>query len=188
MTAQQSIGYIITASFMLAVIFQFQPHVFYYLKTNMLIEPWRFYSAHFVHVGWVHLGLNMLALFCLPYIFKQINPKWFLSALITLPLFLSLIFYWVYPHLMVYAGFSGVLHGLYALAGIYALAHPLERKFGYLILVALAIKLIWEGVVDHSLGTADLIGSPVMIEAHLWGVIGGVLLWAMGHLFIKLTK
>ncbi len=52
-------------------------------------------------------------------------------------------------------------------------------------------KLIWENTVGSS-GTAELIGSPVLVEAHLLGVIWGVIfalayiIWAIGLIRIKL--
>ncbi len=43
-----------------------------------------------------------------------------------------------------------------------------ERGFATLVLLLILSKLIWENTVG-SLGTAELIGSPVLVEAHLLG-------------------
>ena len=43
-----------------------------------------------------------------------------------------------------------------------------------LVLLLILSKLIWENTVG-SLGTAELIGSPVLVEAHLLGVIWGII-------------
>ena len=47
--------------------------------------------------------------------------------------------------------------------------------FAALVLLLILAKLIWENTIG-SVGTAELIGSPVLVEAHLLGVIGGVLI------------
>ena len=50
-----------------------------------------------------------------------------------------------------------------------------ERNFAALVLFLLLAKLIWENTMG-SVGTAELIGSPVLVEAHLLGVIWGVVI------------
>ena len=182
-----SIFYMITASFTLAVIFQIKPDEFFYLRQNMLIEPWRFLTAHFVHVGWVHLALNMFALICLPYIFPKFNKIWFLSTIVILPIFISIVFYFFYIDVVAYAGFSGVLHGLYALGAIQTLRFPTERKFGLIILIGLISKLIWEKMLGEWSLTTQLIGSPVLVEAHQLGVLGIGLSVTAVYIFRKLT-
>ena len=50
-----------------------------------------------------------------------------------------------------------------------------ERPFAVGVLALILAKLIWENTMG-SVGTAELIGSPVLVEAHLLGVIGGVVI------------
>ena len=42
------------------------------------------------------------------------------------------------------------------------------------VLLLITAKLVWENTFGKT-GTAQLIGSPVLTEAHLIGAIGGVL-------------
>jgi hypothetical protein len=61
-----------------------------------------------------------------------------------------------------------------------------ERKFAILVLALIAVKLIWENTFGQT-GTAQLIGSPVLTEAHLIGAIGG-LLCGLSYLLIRKIK
>jgi len=47
-----------------------------------------------------------------------------------------------------------------------------ERRFAALVLLLILAKLLWENTFG-SKETAELIGSPVLVEAHLLGVIWG---------------
>ena len=149
----------IAASVGLAAIFQFWAADFYYLRDLLWTQPWRIMTAHWVHVGWMHFLLNMLALICLVLIFPKINTTRFYIALLLLPIFISVAIYVFSPDVAAYAGFSGVWLG-----------------FAYRILLGLSGKLVWEGYFGALSGTAQMIGSPVLIEAHQYGVLGGIFL------------
>ena len=128
----------------------------------------------------------MMAFACLPFIFPHVR-NWHLGALLLiLPPFISLIFYFYLTYVDAYAGLSGVLHGLYTAVGVVYLQYKNERKFAILVLALIAAKLIWENTFGQT-GTAQLIGSPVLTEAHLIGAIGG-LLCGMAYLLIKNIK
>lgn len=152
----------------------FKDH-FIYWQDHLFAEPWRLWTAHWVHVGWIHYLLNMIAFACLPFIFPR-ACIWHFSAIFLLisPL-LSLSFYWILPDIGAYAGLSGVLHGAYAAIACVHLLYKRERSFAALVLFLIFAKLIWENTIG-STGTAQLIGSPVLVEAHLLGVIWGILL------------
>nr|WP_174507325.1 rhombosortase [Acinetobacter sp. Marseille-Q1620] len=158
------------------------PSFFIYLRANLFSEFWRLWTAHWVHVGWVHYLLNMLAFVCLPFIFPQIKNKIFVTLLFVLSPLISLVFYFLYLAIEAYAGLSGVLHGLYVFAAILYLTIPTERKFALLILTLVMVKLLWENTFGQT-GTAELIGSPVLVEAHLWGAICSTILALLYLLF-----
>ena len=146
---------------------------FIYWRPSLLTEFWRLWTAHWVHVGWMHFFLNMLAFSFLPFIFPHAR-NWHLCALLlVLPSFISLAFYFYLPYIEAYAGLSGVLHGLYTAVSLVYLQYPQERKFAILVLVLIAMKIVWENTFGQT-GTAQLIGSPVLTEAHLIGAIGGL--------------
>ena len=121
------------------------PDYFIYWRESLLGEFWRLWTAHWVHVGWIHFLLNI-----------------------------SLVFYFYLPNIDAYAGLSGVLHGLYTAVALVYLQYRKERNFAFLVLGLIVAKLIWENTFGQT-GTAQLIGSPVLTEAHLYGAIGGAI-------------
>ncbi|MBE9399869.1 rhombosortase [Acinetobacter albensis] len=149
--------------------------LFIYWRASLFDEFWRLWTAHWVHVGWMHYVLNMMAFCCLPFIFPKVKILHFTALLFLLPVLISISFYYFYPNIEAYAGLSGVLHGAYvAVAGVHLLDRK-ERPFAAGVLALILAKLIWENTMG-SVGTAELIGSPVLVEAHLLGVIGGVVI------------
>lgn len=148
---------------------------FIYWRDLVFREPWRLWSAHWVHVGWIHYLLNMLAFSCLPFIFPYIRIRNFFFLLIVLAPLISLSFYYILPSVEAYAGLSGVLHGLYVAGAVIYSQYKRERKFALLVFSLILAKLLWENTIGQQ-GTAELIGSPVLVEAHLLGVFWGTIL------------
>ena len=160
---------------------------FIYWHDDLSHDFWRLWTAHWVHVGWIHFLLNMLAFACLPFIFPHARNWHLIALLCILPPFISLIFYFYMPYIEAYAGLSGVLHGLYTAVGFVYLQYVNERKFALLVLTLIAAKLFWENTIGQT-GTAQLIGSPVLTEAHWLGALGG-LCCGLGYLgFVKLAQ
>ena len=151
---------------------------FIYWRFSFFTEPWRWWTGHWVHVGWIHFLLNMLAFICLPFIFPMMRKRYLIFLLLTLAPCISFCFYFIYPDVQAYAGLSGVLHGLYVACALACLQLKKERKFSILVLVLVLLKIVWENSFG-SLQTATLIGSPVMVEAHLMGVIIGAICTAL---------
>ncbi|TCM70819.1 rhomboid family GlyGly-CTERM serine protease [Acinetobacter calcoaceticus] len=168
---KRTIIFIAFAMFIAACLQVFQQW-FFYSKFEFFTQPWRWWTGHWVHVGWIHYVLNMLAFICLPFIFPQLRLRYLVLMLLALPPIMSFSFYYFYPNIEAYAGLSGVLHGLYVAVAIFYLQFAKERKFALLVLGLVGAKLIWENTFG-SLQTAELIGSPVLVEAHLVGAIWG---------------
>jgi len=159
---------------------------FFYWRPVFWGEAWRIWTSHWVHVGWIHYLLNMIGLACLPFIFPYVRIRYMVYLLLLLPLLISLSFYYIFPFIEAYAGLSGVLHGMYIALAIYFLKYEQERKFALLVLAAVCGKIIWENIFGE-LDTAQMIGSPVLIEAHLAGAIwGGVI--SIIYLFVRHFK
>lgn len=148
---------------------------FIYWYPALLQEFWRLWTAHWVHVGWIHFALNMLAFICLPFIFPWAKVWHFIALLLLLSPLISLSFYCFLPNIQAYAGLSGVLHGAYVCIAIVHLLSTRDRAFSSIVLCLVLAKLVWENTMG-STGTAELIGSPVLIEAHLLGVIWGMVI------------
>ena len=76
-----------------------------------------------------------------------------------------------------YIGLSGTLHGLFA---YYALNEALNgRRSSWLLVLGVIGKVAWEQWFGASASTAELIGARVATEAHLAGLISGLLLSVM---------
>ena len=136
-------------------------------------EYWRLLSAHWVHVNWRHLMLNAAGLLLCMSIAspRWLIPHWVVYHLI-LALGISILFYLRNPQLEWYAGYSGVLFGLYLLAAIDL--YPHEKIIALLLAAAISIKVILEQTSDLKLDSSEFIGSPVIIDAHLYGILLGL--------------
>lgn len=135
-------------------------------------EVWRLITAHLVHLGWGHLWLNLIALLLMAAIFDDAMRAgdWILAGClgagaIDLGLFLF------HRDLAWYVGLSGVLHGLMVVGafGLIRSASPI----GYVLLVGLIAKLCWEQLSGPLPFSESTSGGPVLVEAHLYGTIGG---------------
>ncbi|WP_180039486.1 rhombosortase [Acinetobacter sp. YH12218] len=148
---------------------------FIYWQDDLFHDFWRLWTAHWVHVGWIHFALNMLAFICLPFIFPRVSIWHFVAILLILSPLISLSFYFFLSDIEAYAGLSGVLHGAYVAVACVHLMYKRERNFAAFVLLLILAKLVWENTMGNT-GTAELIGSPVLVEAHLLGVIWGIII------------
>lgn len=148
---------------------------FVFERDSMNSQPWRYWTGHWVHLGWKHLLLNFVALVLLPVLFVKCHSKQLLWGLLSIAPVLSLMLYFCQPQLMVYAGLSGVLHGIFVALALYHLAFQSERILALLLLLGVGLKLYTEQHYGDS-QTADIIGFSVIIDAHLYGAMCGVVL------------
>ena len=137
-------------------------------------EFWRLITAHLVHLGWGHLWLNLAALVMMAVLFDALMTAsdWILaSALSALSIDIGL--YLFHPQIAWYVGLSGALHGL-MIVGAFALCRS-YAPLGYALLLGVAGKLIWEQLVGPLPFSESTSGGPVLVDAHLYGTIGGLL-------------
>ncbi len=156
---------------------------FIYLKSMMLSEPWRWWTAHWVHVGWRHYALNMLAFILLVFIFPHVRVKTLVLCLLVLPVLVSAGIYFLMPGISAYAGLSGILHGIFVLAAIESLFVVKERKFALLVLAVVVLKVVWEKIFGSE--SAELIQAPVLVEAHQLGLLSGLLVAGMQYIYCQ---
>lgn len=142
-------------------------------STLVHVEPWRLLSAHFVHLGWVHLGLNLAGLGLLWLLLGDtLKPLWWVSGVVALALGITLGLLLFSPTVTWYVGFSGVLHGLFAAAAIANLRR--RTPLALAILGVLFFKLLVELTGEGGHLTAELIGGAVIMDAHLHGILLGL--------------
>jgi rhomboid family GlyGly-CTERM serine protease len=140
-------------------------------------QLWRLVSAHLVHLGARHALLNCLGLILVWALFaRTYRPRQWLVIVLAAMAGIDAGLWFADSTVAWYVGSSGVLHALMA-AGALAQIRRGERE-GWLLALILAGKLVWE----QSVGALPLSGSaPVVVDAHLFGVIGGLI----GAAFLK---
>lgn len=138
-------------------------------------ELWRLLSANLVHLDTAHLALNAagLALVAL-LVGRWLSLRAWGAVLLICALAVGLGLWWFAPDVGWYVGLSGVLHGLFATGAACAAWRGPERGFHALLLAVLALKLAWEQLAGALPGTAWLAGGSVIVDAHLFGAVGGL--------------
>ncbi|MDF2153582.1 rhombosortase [Vibrio sp. CAU 1672] len=134
-------------------------------------EWWRIVTGNLTHTNFAHLGMNLVGLWIISFIFRP-TMKNFLLVLLLLCVWVGAAI--LLTKMSVYVGLSGVLHGLF---GYWALREVFEGRRSSLLLVAgLVGKIAWEQLYGPPMSTAALIGARVAIDAHLFGALGGLAL------------
>lgn len=134
-------------------------------------EWWRLASGHWVHLGPRHLLADAAGLVLLWMLYaRELSPRAWLLVLACATAAIDAGLWWGEPSLQWYVGISGLLHGAWA-AGAAASALRREKQ-GWIMLVALAIKLVLEQRSGASLLVS---GFPVVTMAHVYGALGGLL-------------
>lgn len=141
-----------------------------------LTEPWRAWTAAFVHLSTRHLLANLAGCAVVAWLgWRAALPaRAALAWLLAWPLGHAMLA--AVPTLAHYGGLSGVLHGGVAVASVGLWRRPprRERWIGAALLAGLALKLVaeapWRGAVQHVAGW-DIPVAPV---AHLTGAVAGL--------------
>lgn len=131
---------------------------------------WRMITAHLIHLDLRHALLNCGGLVLVWALFaRDYAPRRWLLIVLAGAAAIDAGLWFGDSTVQWYVGSSGVLHGAMA-AG--ALAHLRRGELeGWVLAALLAAKLLYE----HLLGALPFSGSdPVVVDAHLYGVLGGV--------------
>ncbi|PST88900.1 rhombosortase [Photobacterium jeanii] len=136
-------------------------------------EVWRILTGNLTHTNWSHLVMNAFAFIIITFIFRaHIDVKRYSAVILITSLVIgSAIFA---SSMQWYAGFSGVLHGLFGWGAIQDI--KAKTKGGRLMLLGLVAKIGWEQYFGGSMSTESLIDARVATEAHFIGAICGCLL------------
>lgn len=143
-------------------------------------QLWRLLTGHLVHLGWIHLLLNIAGLLFLCFGFaspRHGSATKTLVSFIAIMLGLSGALLLFSPELSWYVGLSGVLHGWWALLAIRL--WPREGLMAMLLLAVLFGKIAWEQVTGADAALAERIGGDIVIDAHLYGMLSGLFLSAL---------
>ena len=141
-------------------------------------ELWRLLTGHLVHLGVSHTVLNLAGLvlvwFLVGRAFDWKQWLWVMAGSIGA---IDLGLWFGAPSLEWYVGLSGLLHGMLG-AGIVA---GIAARSGEALILAVVVagKLAWEQFAGPLPGSETTSGGAVIVDAHLYGVIGGTLVAAM---------
>lgn len=138
-------------------------------------ELWRLLTGHLVHANGRHLLLNLAGLFLCQALTGVNWSLWQWSGrILLLALMISLGLWWLNPGLRWYVGFSGVLFGLYLMAAVESL--PRQALISSLLVLLLLAKILMEQFSSVKISSSGWIGVPVLVDAHLYGFLSGLLL------------
>lgn len=136
-------------------------------------QIYRLLTAHLVHTGINHTLLNLAGLILI-WLLSHRNmtqAEWWLVMLVS-ALFVSGGLVLFSQEVQWYRGLSGVLHG--ALVVAILRARQLAWTIRGAALFVLGIKIILEQTHSGLWQSEQLIGAPVIVAAHLYGVMGGI--------------
>lgn len=161
-----------------------------YLQYDRLLiqdgQWWRLLTGHLLHTNFNHLLLNSAGVLLLWALHGQYYQyRRYLLFMLICGLGCSLGLYLFSVQLIWYVGLSGVLHGLFAWGAAMDIRHGI--KSGWLLLLGLWVKVLYEQWVGPSAEVAELIGANVAIDAHLCGAATGTVLafpalfWHFSH-------
>ena len=137
-------------------------------------EAWRLVTGHLVHLGWPHFALNAAGLVLVwTLVGSAYKPAgWLLIFLVSIAA-IDLGLWTLDPQLQWYVGLSGALHGVLAAGLVLSCREP--RIETTILALLLLCKLAWEQFSGPLPGSEGSSGGPVIVNAHLYGAIGGML-------------
>ena len=137
-------------------------------------EVWRLLTGHLVHLGVSHTLLNLAGLILVWFLVGRAYAwqqwLWVMAGSIAA---IDLGLWFGAPSLEWYVGLSGLLHGMLAAGIVAGLAGRSAETL--LLAVVVAGKLAWEQFAGPLPGSETTSGGAVIVDAHLYGVIGGTL-------------
>ncbi|WP_440903833.1 rhombosortase [Catenovulum sp. SX2] len=136
-------------------------------------QSWRIITGHFIHTNWNHYLMNTAAFIALWALHGKFYQARKVFSVVIMNACLITAYVYFFTDINIYSGFSGVLHGLIVWGAIKDIQH--QDKTGYLLLLGVFAKVIYEQLYGASASTASMIQADVAVEAHLAGAIAGLL-------------
>jgi rhomboid family GlyGly-CTERM serine protease len=138
-------------------------------------QVWRAFTGHLLHSNHWHLVMNLGALLLM----LMLHQLYYSLSSFALLLFsgcvgISVLLYQFSPDIQIYVGLSGWLHCFITVGALLDIKHKIQS--GWLILLGVIAKVAYEQWQGPDAELAALIDANVAIDAHLYGVICGLLL------------
>ncbi len=138
-------------------------------------QLWRALTGHFLHSNHWHLVMNLGALLLMLMLHQlYYNLKSLALLLVSGCVAISVLLYLFSPDIQIYVGLSGWLHCFITTGALLDIKHKIQS--GWLILLGVIAKVTYEQWQGPDAELAALIDANVAIDAHLYGVICGLLL------------
>ena len=150
-------------------------------------EWWRLVSGNLLHTNQWHLLMNLAGLWVVLFLHHfHYHLKGLSTLFFILCLFEGIGLYVGYPQLLGYVGLSGMLHGLF----VYGAVQDIVRKLrsGYVLLIGVIIKVGYEQLYGASSDVTAMIGARVATEAHLVGLVCGLICALAAFITVKLNR
>jgi rhomboid family GlyGly-CTERM serine protease len=145
-------------------------------------EYWRLFTGNLLHTNNWHLVMNLAGL----WVIMLLHQQYYRSVSFTF-IFVALCWlqgiglYLFYPGLLGYVGLSGMLHGLFTYGALKDIS--VGMRSGYLLLIGVIVKVGYEQWFGASEQVTEMIGARVATEAHLIGVITGIIVFTCVKLY-----
>ena len=137
---------------------------------------WRFITGNLVHLSWRHFAMNALALIAIYFLFPNLLKTGGLFLVFILSGLSVTLGLWIFsPTIYWYVGLSGALHGVLITLLILDITVSKQGLNIALLLLVMA-KLLWETLMGPIPGSESTAGGPVIVQAHLYGSIGGAII------------
>lgn len=166
---------LLSALIVLAALFteQIGPVLQYQRQAILQGQLHRLLTAHLVHTNTYHTLMNLLGLILIWSIAcRYISQReWWLSLFLS-GLIVSIGLILFNPDIQWYRGLSGILHGLLLIAVLKA--KQLSGLVKTIILFVLVLKVLLEQSQIGLWQSAELIDAAVIVDAHLYGLFGGL--------------
>lgn len=133
---------------------------------------WLLLTGNFVHLGLSHLLMNMAGFaLVVALVWSHFTTLEWALVVIFSSLVVGVGLYLFDNEVLWYVGFSGTLHGLVIAGSLADLQH--YPKSAALLLILIIGKLTWEQFSGALPGSESVAGGSVVVNAHLYGAIGG---------------
>ena len=148
-------------------------------RAHVFDQPWRWWSAAWVHYSALHLAANATGALLVATLglAARLPARAAVAWLAAWPL--THLALWLRPGLASYGGLSGVLHAGVAVVVVSLLREASTRRFGLVLGLGLLVKLL----LELPWGPALRVGNPAEIAtvpfAHATGAIVGALCAAL---------
>lgn len=148
-------------------------------------EYYRLLTSNLAHTNFNHLLMNCIGVI-LVWLFFADHLTWprFIFVLLSCCIGSNLVAFTLAENDSL-VGISGALHGMFIYGAMRDVIEKVNVETGWVILIGAIGKVILENTTEFDIGSANLIGTRVAVEAHLSGVVCGLILGVISWLWFK---